>query len=322
MGIETLSPPVMPAASRAAAQRQFPAYAPRLRRMDAARFSLSGAAHHRHVAYTLPVAELCRAALMGLYGSLHPQSDASRGRSAIFAGKNPLGAPLLGHGHARYLPTDENTDGLLDHITVYAHDGFDAAHQAALGGLQFLRLPETEERLTVQLVGLGVAEEMGVGPLAKAACWQSATPYVATRFAKTRGKKRTASPINFLISDLAGQLTEFCQRHGGVAVVAIEPVLRDGVFCHPCYGGAGVGNFLRSRVRRADNGGLRHCGYFRVRFTAAVNGPVAAGHNAHFGMGLFLPMGETGRRNWFVEAPARRGHNEDLQTGDLPAARG
>ena len=169
--------------------------------VDCARYIVSGAAEYRRAIYTLGVAELCRAALMGIYGSLYPLPDGSRGRSAAFAGKDETGVPLRGHGHAYYLPTDEDGDGLLDHITVYAVGGFDAGHQAALGGLHFLRLADGEERLELELGSIGLAGEMGVGPLGSGACWQSATPYIATRFAKTRGVKRADSRVEFLVSD-------------------------------------------------------------------------------------------------------------------------
>ena len=90
-------------------------------------------------------------------------------------------------------------------------------------------------------------------------------------------------------------MAEFCGRQSGdVEVAASAPVLRDGVFCHPVPGGGGVGDYMRSRVRRVDDGGMRHCGYFRVRFTEVVRGPVALGHNAHYGMGLFLAVGAGG----------------------------
>lgn len=262
----------------------------RIPRVQAARYIISGAAHWRRVTNALPVAELCRAALMGIYGTLYPQHDGSRGRSAVFSGKDQAGIPLSGHSHAFYLPTDEDGDALLDHITVYAADGFDAAHQAALGGLSFLRLPQAGDYLELTLANIGIAAEMNAGPLARSDLWQSATPYVATRFARTRGRGRANSPADFLISDLLGQATGFCQRCLGAEVKSVAPMLRDGEFCHPAPGGAAAGEYIRSRLRRADNGGLRYCGYFLLRFARAVSGPVALGHNAHYGMGMFLPV--------------------------------
>ena len=73
---------------------------------------------------TLPVAESARRMLMGIYGRRFPAPDGSRGRSAIFAGKSADGEPRQGHGHAYYLPTDEDGDGRLDHLTIVAGDGF------------------------------------------------------------------------------------------------------------------------------------------------------------------------------------------------------
>ncbi len=291
MGIQTLLPDAPNRELRPAAVDRPPrGVAPWARRVDFARYILSGAPAWRHVTQTLPIAELCRAALMGLYGSLFLQPDGSRGRSAMFAGKDETGSPLEGHNHAYYLPTDEDGDGLLDHLTVYAAGEFDAAHQAALGGLSFLRLPDGESNLNLELAGIGQANEIGCGPLAMADRWESVTPYVATRFAKVRGAQ-AGSRVEFLLSDLTIQLAKFCQRHNEPKVVTIEPLLRDGIFCHPQSGGAPAGKFTRSRVRRADNGGTRYCGYFSVRFAGPVRGPLALGHNAHYGLGLFLPVG-------------------------------
>jgi CRISPR-associated protein Csb2 len=305
MGAQMLLPATPNCGSPAAAGSPRRAATVRMHFVDAARYIISGAANWRRVTNSLPVAELCRAALMGIYGTLYPQYDGSRGRSAVFAGKSQAGIPLSGHSHAFYLPTDEDGDGLLDHITVYAADGFDVAHQAALGGLSFLRLPQAGDYLKLTLANIGIAAEMVAGPLARSALWQSATPYVATRFARTRGRGRVNSPVDFLISDLLGQARGFCQRCAGAEVESVVPVLRDGAFCHPDPCGAAAGEYIRSRLRRADNGGMRHCGYFLLRFAKAVCGPVALGHSAHYGMGMFVP-GEMGAKG---AGEARPGHS-------------
>src|SRR5213596_2975831 len=83
---------------------------------------------------TLPLAERARAQAMGLYSKVRQRqrygrdipADAEWYRSATLAGKDADGRPLEGHRHAFYLPTDEDDDGRLDHLTIVAEAGFDA----------------------------------------------------------------------------------------------------------------------------------------------------------------------------------------------------
>ena len=263
-----------------------------MRGVSAARFLISGPAHQRPLTRALPVSEICRAALMAIYGELFPRANGMRGQSAIFGGKDAAGVPLHGHAHAHFFMTDEDADGLLDHLTVFASGGFDACHQAALGGLHRLWLPNGIDFLKAELGGLGRAEEMAAGPLGKSCVWESATPYLATRFGKGRSAARRVHPTELAKADLAAQVANFAAGRG----VGVE-VIGEGQRAAPAglrgASGPGPRDFTRSRLRRQDNGGLRACGYFRVEFSGPVSGPLALGHNSHFGMGLFVPAGET-----------------------------
>src|SRR5260370_4280712 len=95
---------------------------------------------------TLPLAEAARAQVMGLYSKVRQRrrygrdipADAERYRSATLAGKDADGRPLAGHRHAFYLPTDEDGDGRLDHLTIVAEAGFDADEVRALDWLRSL----------------------------------------------------------------------------------------------------------------------------------------------------------------------------------------
>src|SRR5947209_3413531 len=96
---------------------------------------------------TLPLAEMARAQVMGLYSKVRQRrrygrdipADAARYRSATLAGKDADGRPLAGHRHAFYLPTDEDGDGRLDHLTIVAEAGFDADEVRALDWLRSLK---------------------------------------------------------------------------------------------------------------------------------------------------------------------------------------
>jgi len=252
------------------------------------------------VTETLPVAEAARRALMSIYGRL-TERNGLRGRSKVFSGKDEHGRALSGHGHACYLPTDEDGDNRLDHLTVFARDGFDGQELRALERLRQVK-PRGRDNdvhpLRLLLLGMGTQQEYHPGPLRGSKVWVSATPYVATRYAKTKGRQRIdlTSPkarAAFLVEDLRAQLAAV--RPGltirDISGVRIRPlwddnhVFRIGDRWRPIQ-------FKRFRSKPGDDGGRRLAGAFRIEFPCPVAGPLALGHSSHFGMGLFVPEDE------------------------------
>ena len=61
------------------------------------------------------------------------------GHSEALTGKHKDLTPLKGHTHALFLPTDEDGDGRIDHLTVYAESGFEPDDLKALGTLAKVR---------------------------------------------------------------------------------------------------------------------------------------------------------------------------------------
>src|SRR5581483_5492605 len=81
------------------------------------------------VTETLPLAEAVRFTLMKIHrgearaaGGEGPGEEP--GFSRTFSGKDGARTPLRGHGHAYFLPADEDGDGRIDHVTVIAGAGF------------------------------------------------------------------------------------------------------------------------------------------------------------------------------------------------------
>lgn len=257
------------------------------------------------VTETLPVAEAARRALMGIHGRL-TEKNSVRGRSDILSGKDEHAQPLAEHRHAYYLPTDEDGDGRLDHLTVCAAAGFGLDEQHAFDRLRELRMDRAcEERhpLRLLLLGMGTGDEYAPGPLQASKTWESATPYIATRYAKTRGRNRIdlGSPearAAFLQEDLRAQLATVRPDllNDGASVVRIEPMWdRNHVFT---IGGQWRSiQFSRFRRKASDDGGRRLAGAFRLTFPAPVRGSIALGWSSHFGMGLFTPVEEPKRRS-------------------------
>jgi CRISPR-associated protein Csb2 len=275
------------------------------RNMQVARFALDSTVLPL-VAETLPVAESARRMLMGIYGRNFPLPDGSKGRSAIFAGKTNDGEPQQGHGHAYYLPTDEDGDGRLDHLTIVAADGFGTGELKALDWLRELKSREREDSghpLRVLLLGLGRLDDYCVGPLRPSEAWVSATPFIAPRHLKKRGTKHDPvecwnSPATFLGTVLREELARLLARRPNLADVPpdsirIKPLTDEhGVFrianLRPIQ-------FKRFRQKRGDDGGNRPAGAFRICFPRPIHGPIALGHSSHFGLGLFVPINAGGQ---------------------------
>jgi CRISPR-associated protein Csb2 len=249
------------------------------------------------VTKTLPVAEATRRALMSLYGRLTEQNGV-RGCSNVLSGKDANGTPCEGHAHAYYLPTDEDDDGRIDHLTIVATAGFGPGEMRAMDALREIHVAGPEDAshpLRVLLLGFGRLDEFQPAPIRPSQVWLSATPYIATRYAKTRGRHRVNlrsldARSGFLVADLRDQMRAAGPDLARIAAnVAIEPLMDGGAFkiasrWRPLQ-------FKRFRQKSADDGGLRLAGAFRLVFPDGerIRGPLAFGHSAHFGMGLFLP---------------------------------
>jgi CRISPR-associated protein Csb2 len=260
------------------------------------------------VQLTLPIAECVRRALMGIYRRLKQEEmygrnipvDAERPVSSVFSGKSADGAPLRNHRHAFFLPTDEDNDGRIDHITVYAAGsiapgdplGFGPDELRALDRMRRLRYRDGDP-LNLLLIALGQTADFPQCRLfQRSTRWVSATPYVASRHPKRRGRKRDAL-------ELLGPQHEkdFAQR-------VLEEELQRPPQWNPLaatnyrvvpLNGHRIGarllrpiQFKRFRQKQADDGGRRPAGGFRICFDSEVPGPICLGHSSHFGLGLFL----------------------------------
>jgi CRISPR-associated protein Csb2 len=261
-----------------------------------ARYSLDGPVLPL-VAATLPVAEDARRALMSRYRQLKEverdrKSDpatAEHFASRMFSGKDESGRPLRDdHDHAFYLPTDEDGDGRLDHLTVFAPGGFPADEVRALDALRWLRCGDLD--LSLLLVGLGQeAEFRHTGILGLATAWISASPFLVTRHMKRRGQKRDPREFFETPSGRAGFVTqvlrEELERRGlHQEGIKIEPLESVGTHHRPR-----PIEFCLCRRKPGDDGPNRPRGMFRLRFPRPVSGPIALGYSCHFGLGLFLP---------------------------------
>ncbi|MDP8244759.1 MAG: type I-U CRISPR-associated protein Csb2 [Candidatus Hinthialibacter antarcticus] len=269
---------------------------------------------------TLPMAEAARRALMGSFGRIQwnrehqgeplPPSG-EWPKSELLSGKDASGTPLKGHGHAFYIPTDEDGDGRLDHLTVYCPQGFErgSGELVAADKIRTLMTFDESKPLRVLLMGLGNANDYAPFPVRASRVWVSATPFIATRHPKAKGIKRDPEPVlrdpvAFLKQVLREELSRLALRENmqayqqAIDSAVITPLGENGNFMiSPAnWMTAGKGSsrsirpiqFKKHRMRKKRESSLR-CGAFQIEFPVEVPGPILLGKNSHFGMGLFLP---------------------------------
>jgi len=245
---------------------------------------------------TLPIGEQARRSLLSICRRLAEREDPGVGTQEIwshaqsFGGKDAQGRPLVGHQHAYFLPFDEDDDGRIDHITVFAPMGFNPLECQAFQRLRQLPLAGYDRPLRMMFVGLGNPADFNLAILKPAIAWRSATPFIVTRYPKRRGQKKDRpedyeTPQLFAAHVLRQELERLRNcRPNLPAVVSIEPI-PDGMgknHLRPIQ-------FNRFRRKASDDGGRRPSGAFRITFDSQTQGPLCLGHSAHFGLGLFVP---------------------------------
>lgn len=234
------------------------------------------------VSDALPFAEQVRRALI--------RNRVDTSHSEAITGKHADGTPLDGHEHAHYLPTDEDHDGRIDHITIYAPRGFDDADLEALGSLRTIFRSGNRPEVKMVLTGLGGRElfaqhaagdacaPIEVSIFAEARRWRSVTPFSLPRF-PNRGGGKPPRP-----RDLPeGQLIRELKNRGLPEPISIKRTEGYQVEGRPLVRWL---EFHTTRYNGTKGNGLAG---FEIEFAEPVRGPIPLGFACHFGLGLFLP---------------------------------
>ncbi len=238
----------------------------------------------------------------------------------VLSGKDEDGNHLKdGHEHAHYIVTDEDGDGKLDHLTIYADRGFEKAQQRVFYDLT--KLYGFKDRPEISMVLLGMVENVDDWPyrseiFGPSDTWSSSTPYLLTRHPKlTRsGRWKTEAlpdDVEVAVPDDLGRFPteghllleygvtpdkEEMQKDGPVSQLllsiehrglptpsSVEPI--------PMYSHGDVKRrwleFKRYR-RRGNKPDIGNPYGFKVTFPEQVTGPIPLGHSSHFGLGLLL----------------------------------
>ena len=253
---------------------------PRLadRKVTVVRFALSGKV--LPMAFdTLRWGEVARKTAMSKYGRQNNEA-----KSPTLSGKEESGKPKEGHQHAFYLPTDEDGDGRLDHLTVWVPCGLDEAEFKAIVSVQELNRGGGRDPLQLAYQAHGESDDfVGVSPLfGKSKRWSSLTPYVLTR----HRKRNSDSPQEQIEREVSLRWPE--RRLRSVRVKhprrRIEP-MRQGR-----SDGFRPFDFFTYRQGGGSNAGGAFS--FELEFEDKVLGPIALGFACHYGLGLFVPSSD------------------------------
>lgn len=230
-----------------------------------------------HVTESLPIADTMRKAAMGKFGEAN-----NGGKSPLLSGKDESGSILKGHTHASYLPTDEDGDGFIDHVTIVAK-GIDAnpgGEMEALVRVKSLWAPSLNGSVRLAFEGHGKIEDFPDIPIFKTSRrWRTVTPFVLSRHMKV--KKRGGVSI---VTDSADEQIrkELVARYGIDAVVIKYTNPREHMR------GSRSRPFEFKRFRKNDRPGGGAYEIF-LEFNDPIRGPLCLGYASHFGMGLFVP---------------------------------
>jgi CRISPR-associated protein Csb2 len=246
-----------------------------------ARFTVSSAVLPR-ITHAVSVAERIHQALLARFPNGNPPS--------VLSGRDAEGKPLAGHQHLHIFCEPNGPRDAVTHVTLYARQGFDAAARRAFESLQKVWGHGGHD---LQLVLLGFGDESAFADCSlfrRAAVWRSLTPFVPTRHPKThRDGRPKLDADGWWIGSAEHDLRRLIAEAGLPIPVKLErlatiPVgprrLRPVEFQTQRYHGEG---------RRAQTAGAA----FQLTFSEPVSGPLAFGYGAHFGLGLFVPAGQT-----------------------------
>ena len=237
------------------------------------------------VSDTLRWGELARRSALARYG----RHNGGAG-STMLSGKDATGNPMQGHRHAFYIPTDEDGDGRLDHLTVWTSGGIDEEEFRALVSID--ALSPDGRREPVQLVYQAHGEEedfANVSPLfGRSRRWRSLTPYVLTRHVKFRGPKEQKRMVDGPEDQIR---REFSLRYPAGPALTNAKILTHREPIKLMKEGRSSGfrpfDFFKYRRGGSNGGGSFN---FQIEFEREVCGPFLLGFACHYGLGIFVPV--------------------------------
>ena len=263
------------------------------KRPTVARFLLAGRPRPS-VEDTIRIGELMRLAALSQFGWTNSNGRRIPNAPSKISGRDFDGNRLdnPSHDHAFWLPEDADSDGLIDHVSVFVASDIDQDIQTNLDritrlwiapkggtkGSETVNARAMEWRLALEGFGqpadfAGEAKIFGTS-----ASWLSATPFLASGHLKKAGyageirrllkRRGIDARYEFSVSDIS--VTERAEISvGGVGRRAIQ--------------------FHRFRSRGGERQPDAAGAMLEIRFPTPINGPLSLGFGSHFGLGLFVP---------------------------------
>ncbi len=225
----------------------------------------------------------------------------SKGMPTI-SGVDEKGVPLKGHKHV-YILCESNMAlgkghrGEITHVTLYLKEGILDKEREVIDKLKKVWGYGGHD-IQLVMVGIGTPKDFGgievnkgMSPiLGKSKTWISSTPFVPTRHPKfTRSGIAKLDKENGLqIGSPEHDLYRLLKESGFPEPKKIQQINFTELAGRRT-------KWVEFRLERKNGGGLRsgNIGYgFKVEFEKEVEGPIAVGYGAHFGLGLFVPYVE------------------------------
>ena len=246
------------------------------------RLSMTGETHQPSVADTLRWGDAAHKAAVRISGGASPALSGIDPRT-----DKPFADPK--HPHAFYIPADEDGDGGLDVLTIWAPLGLSEDDVYALATMRYLPARGGEARVRLDYLGHGVASDFaGVSPLFdKSVSWKSVTPYIPSRHLPRRGRysvkkragweKQARREIEERGCEWNLESVDFKRSADGARLTPLSQSGRSAPL---------AAQFFK---HRANGARVNAAMTLTLEFSEAVRGPVAFGYGCHFGMGLFAP---------------------------------
>ena len=219
---------------------------------------------------TVGIADAVRTAVMSQVGRLRRDRYVPRSLS----GHDEHGKPLRdNHTHAFWLPIDNDGDGLIDHVAVYAKNGFEPSTQRAFAAVTDVH---AERSILVRLRFVGLHKrgdlEKQCRAFGKGKVWMSSTPYYTPWHSKAK-------------FGVVEQVKKELRNHRRSSAKIIPD--KGGATIQTDAGTVPARLFDATRTGRTPPHGYGH--RVTICFDSDENGPLLLGNNSHFGLGTFVP---------------------------------
>ena len=250
-----------------------------------ARYLLAGRPKPR-IEDAIKIGELMRLAALSKFGWENGRPKAP----SVISGRGPDNQPLRDgrHSHAFWLSEDADGDGWIDHISIYAEEGFDAEVREKLDRLTRLWVGKknsgeekgsedtVHQEWRLALEGFGRPEDfMDTSRLFGCSDkWISVTPFLAAGHLKKAGYEGEVNRLWKRREIASGS------SPGPVQVNHLLHITVHGTPRRPEH-------FHRFRARGGERQPDAQGALLRLSFSEPVEGPLALGYACHFGLGMF-----------------------------------